>query len=291
MPFKPMGTFKQSTPSTPNLVGTYKGKIVVYLEGKTDVALFQNYWFRSALDKIEFRQPRTGGCQGVLADVSDYRKSTGLAAFGLIDRDKLHADQKWDLVWETDDQTFLKSRPYGDHIRVTLKWEIENYLIHSTAVEQYIANSDGGRIPRSSEICDEYFLSHAQALIPHAAYNTALNQSGRGEWGEVANHPKKSRSEIELILGTMRNNGEITDTIWSDFQINLQKVENFSFGNSASEKMTNLLRRIDGKALMHRLRKSHNIQHDITFHLADAISRMNAVPSELTGYVDEFCQA
>lgn len=286
-----MGTFKHSTPSTASLVSTYKSKVVVYLEGKTDVTLFQNYWFKSKLDKIEFRQPKTGvGCQGVLSGVADYRKSTGLAAFGLIDRDKLHADENWGLVWESDNSLFLESRPYGDHIRVTLRWEIENYLIHSDIIEQYIAHCDEGRVPRPPEVCDEYFLSHAQALIPHAALNTARRQAGLNEWGEGATSSEKSRVEVEGRLESMHSRGEITDDVWANFKINLQKVEHFASGESPSDQMTGLLRRIDGKALMHRLKKAHKIQHDITFHIADAIFRANAVAPELIGYVDEFCQ-
>lgn len=286
-----MGTFKTKTETTANIATTYSGRTLVYLEGKTDVALFANHWFVNEASRLDFKEPETTkGCNGVVASVAEMRRD-GRRAFGIIDRDKLQADQRWDLVWETDDDTFARSKPYGDHVRVTCFWELENYLVDPEAVEHYVALRDGGRRARPKEDATLDCLQHAEALIPHAALNGALRSEGKAEWGDGATSQFRDRTAFEAHLKTCHERGDIETPIWDCFKENLERVEAFANAATPCERLRGLLRRVNGKALIHRIKKAGRLQDDPTFSLADLIRRDNRIPDELKSYVNEFAQS
>ena len=281
-----MATFKTRLETSPEVVSAYRGKTTVFLEGETDVRLFQNFWFNDQLDKLEFREPDGGlGCVGVLQSVTRNRQQ-GIQAFGIVDRDKLQADNKWDLVWETDDEKFEKARPYGPHVRVTRYWEIENYLVHPAALEEHLRCTNG-RAPKPESEADDDFLKHAQALIPHAAYCAALRAEGKKEWGDSSTSRFNCRTAVENELGQLNEKGTIAPEVWRNYQSNLPKVEAFSNTTATSaQHLAGLLRRVNGKAFMHRIKTENEVNHDITFHLAAAIRTRNAIPAELRDLMD-----
>ena len=58
-----------------------------------------------------------------MIDLVKGARSDGVRAFGIVDRDVLLNDQDWPLWWEHQDHVFLAARPYGNHIRVLLRWD------------------------------------------------------------------------------------------------------------------------------------------------------------------------
>jgi hypothetical protein len=54
-------------------------------------------------------------------------RNKGITAFGIVDRDALMKEEKWELWWETDEQQFKQAKPFGDYILVLRRWEIENF--------------------------------------------------------------------------------------------------------------------------------------------------------------------
>lgn len=286
-----MATLKSVATSSRELVSEYEGKTAVYLEGDTDVTLFQNYWFMERLNKLRFVQPEGIGSSGVLHEVAQYRITTGLPAFGIIDRDKLVADEKWELVWETDDLAFSAAKPYGEHIRVTRRWEIESYLVHTEAVEEHISACNKGRACRPHKTVDAEFLQHAEALIPHAAMNSARRFYGERELGDGATSKLADRNAVEYWLDADHQAAKINEDIWNTYNEYLPKVEAFGSGTTPPEKLKALLRRVNGKALIHRIKSQHSLKDDPTFTFAKAIARLGFIPDELSGYLDEFCLA
>ena len=284
-----MAAFKSSVTSSKELVSEYEGKTVVYLEGESDVALFKNYWFMDRLNKLKFVEPDGIGCSAVLKEVAQFRKATGLPAFGIVDRDKLVADQKWDLVWETNDETFSTAKPYGEHIRVTCRWEIESYLIHFVAAEEHVSACNKGRACRPSSEVEQEFLNHAETLVPHAAMNSARRFHGMSELGDPATSRFSNRDEVETWLTSAFRYKE--PCLWETYVEHLQKVQAFNYGASPSERLAALLRRINGKALIHRIKSFHGLKDDPTFFLAKTIAKLGEIPSELAGYVEEFYRA
>lgn len=286
-----MATFKTKVNSTSTLVSTYRDKVVVFLEGATDVALFANQWFIDKLDRLDFREPESScGCNGVVKDVA-LKRAASIKAFGIVDRDKLQADKHWDLVWETDDETFSSARPYGEHVRVTRFWEVESYLVEPDIVEHHVALKQGGRLERASVEVAAECLAHAEVLIPHAALNGALRDQGIAEWHDGATSAYADRAAFESHLLACRDSGNIGCLIWNGYQANVPKVEAFGDGSEPAERLRGLLRRVNGKALIHRIKKMAKLHDDPTFYLAAAIRQRGAIPSELTLYVTEFAQA
>lgn len=288
-----MATLKSTVVSSKALVSEYEAKTAVYLEGESDVTLFQNYWFMDRLNKLRFVEPEPDGLlggAGVLKEVADYRKSTGLPAFGIVDRDKLVSDQRWPLVWETDDKAFSAAKPYGEHIRVTCRWEIESYLIDAEAAEEHISACNKGRVCRPRDEVEAELLEHVEALVPHAAMNSARRLHGKKELGDAATSRFLSRKDVETWLESDVRK-ETDPEVWDTYTEHLPRVEAFSVGDTPVEKLHALLRRINGKALIHRIKSRHGLKDDPTFIFAKAIARLGCVPNELAGYIDEFCRA
>lgn len=286
-----MATLKQQSSSSPQLVSEYRGKTVIFLEGETDVNLFRNYWFKHRLDKLDFAEPQHGiGCVGVVQTVISYRRN-GIPAFGLVDRDKLQADQNWDLVWETDDQRFHQAKPYGAHVRVTRYWEIESYLIDPPVIEAHVCHLNGGRAPRPHAEAEADCLAHAEALIPHSALNAAKRMHGKGECGDGQTSNLSNRDEVEREWQRLKDVGKIPEEVWADYTDALPKVEAFMTGGTTSEKLDGLLRIINGKAMLHRIRHKHGMTGQHTFLLAEAIRVKGGIPQELRDIVDSFTTA
>jgi len=285
-----MATLKQQTPSSPQLVSEYRGKTVVFLEGETDVNLFRNYWFKHRLDKLDFTEPKAGfGCVGVVDNVKDFRLN-GIPAFGLVDRDKLQADQKWELAWEADDAVFGAARPYGKHVWITRYWEIESYLIEPSVIEAYASHREGGRAQRSQVEAEAACLAHAEALIPHAALNAAKQKPGEPACGDGQTCPFPSRREVEQEWERLKRSGKIAQEVWADYEVAVPKVEAFATGTTPRERLVGLLRAINGKAMLLRIQRAHKLKDDPTFFLADMIYRNDAVAAELRDFVEICCE-
>lgn len=276
-------------PTSETFADRYRHKISVYLEGDGDFNIYSNYWFNDYLDRIEFKVPdKAGGCSMVIAKVREERR-TGVQAFGIVDRDAVQSKCLWDLVWETDDDTFAKAYPFGEYIRVTLYWELENYLIEPDAIETHLARHEKGRACRPrSEIMNE-LLDHMNALIPHAALNATLHflrlKDCKDGYADA-----KPRKDVETKIES-DHRARLGEQGWEIYQDNLKRVEAFDYPEGLLEKrLAGLLRRIHGKALLIRIQKAANVRDPITYHLGAAIKQSGAISSELTGYVEEFCR-
>jgi hypothetical protein len=285
-----MGTFKTKTATTADIATSYSGRTVVFLEGQTDVALFANQWFVSWASKLDFQQPSSaGGCNAVVASVAEMRRD-GKRAFGIVDRDKLHSDRKWALVCETDDDAFDCAMPYGEHVKVTRYWELENYVIDPEAIEHYVALRDRGRPRRPEPEATSDCLAHAETLIPHAALNSALHDEGKPEWKDGCTTRYQNRAAFEAFLHACHDRGDISDQTWQAFKTNLASVEAFGDAATPRERLRGLLRRINGKALIHRIKQAANLKDDPFFGLADLIRQHGRIPDELKSYIEQFAR-
>ncbi|GHU26930.1 hypothetical protein AGMMS50256_05430 [Betaproteobacteria bacterium] len=284
-----MATFKQQSTTSLKLISEYRDKTVIILEGMIDVNLFRNYWFKHRLDKLDFIEPGHGiGCAGVIQNVKSYRQN-GVPVFGLVDRDKLQADQKWDLVWQTDDAIFDQALPYGPHIKVTRYWEIENYLINPPVIEAHVCHRNKGRIPRSDHEVENEYLEHAETLIPHAAMNVAKRENGEPEFGDGQTSKFKNRDEVEKEYQQLKEAGKICALVWHNYQDAVPKVEAFAYGETSRQKLSGLLRRINGKAMLDRIKRKNKLSDDPTFFLAEAIRTRDSISQELIDFIDIFC--
>lgn len=270
--------------SSQSTLGRWKGKPVIYVEGESDQRIFENYWFTELLDKVSFdTATHTHGCTAVVNAVAADRQQ-GIAAFGIVDRDKLMSDDKWQLLRETDDEVFENARPYPE-IKVTIRWELESYLIEPDAIESFLAPAQKGRVKRPTHEVVADLLDHADALIPLSALNQALHlyrkpARGDGYADDVC------RAQVETKIASDHATTPFPADVWASYRSNLPLIEAFS-GSAAippATKLAGLLRAINGKAMLHRIKKAAGIRDDITYHLADKIKQAG-VPGEIDSFI------
>jgi hypothetical protein len=172
-----MSSFKRMAP---DFIGSkYEGGIKVFLESTEDVRIFSDHWFGHYQDKICFESAEDGanngggGCNAVLRKVKE-AENQQLTAYGIVDRDKLLGDDdKHDLFWETDDDKFHASSPYGQNIHVLRRWEMENYLLKPEAFKAELECRISNR--SAPEITAGTLLNHEDDLIKLTALSTVLS--------------------------------------------------------------------------------------------------------------------
>lgn len=277
--------------STGGVLGRYDGKPKVYLEGDSDVNIYAHRWFRDKCDQLDFKTPEGAtGCAAVRASVVA-EQTNGIQAFGILDRDVLQSENLWDLLWETDDDAFLGSRPFGEHLRVTLLWELESYLISPQAVEECLADYERGRQPggKLSETTAE-LLEHARVLAHHAALNSALHKHGLPAWSDG----RTDRDSEEQFKAKVASELDVHDEEFRlVYQEHYDKTRKFDPQSTSVEaNLKGLLRRVHGKAMIKRIKSAVNIKDEeaLVYQLASKVKE-RGLPPELVGYIEEFCNS
>lgn len=283
-----MANLKNNVPDSESLFKRYSGQIVVYLESSDDNSIYSNHWFRDRLEEFLFRpankgEATYGGCQAVRESVNQDRNN-GIKAFGIVDRDIVMAENHWRLVWETDNSRFTRAMPFGPYIKVLNRWELENYLIDSEAIEEYLANNIGRKLRSTKDVVKE-LLDHCDVLILHTAGNAVCHNARLKKFPDGFTESKdKIRVDQDIKQRFQQHN-----SCQQDYLNNIAKAQAFDTPSAPDEeRLEKLLRVVHGKALLNRIKRQHNISHEIRFHLAAAIKRNNNVPSEISGYLNAF---
>lgn len=286
-----MANLKNNVPDSESLFKRYSGQIVIYLESSDDNSIYSNHWFRDRLEEFLFRpankgEATYGGCQAVRESVNQDRNN-GIKAFGIVDRDIVMAENHWHLVWETDNSRFTQAMPFGRYIKVLNRWELENYLVDSEAIEEYLANHIG-RKPRNTQDVIKELLAHCDVLILYTAGNATCHKARINGFADGFTGSKdKIRVDKDIQQRFQQYNSYQQD--YQDYLNNIAKAQAFDTPSAPDEeRLQNLLRVVHGKALLNRIKRQHNISHEIRFHLAAAIKRNNNVPSEISSYLDTF---
>jgi len=209
------------------LVLKQRGGAVVFLESEEDFQIVAKRWFFDEGQYLLFQPadtcepgPGGGGCKAVI-DLVKQARANGISAFGIVDRDVLLNDHNWLLWWQDQDAAFSCARPYGDHIRVLLRWELENYLLDPDALATITndANMTSTHTPHSatasclecaSELKDRTAATVsaiAAKLIPPAAGFGCDNPHLRGEDLTAALHrslTKKGLTNVPAAIASAR---------------------------------------------------------------------------------------
>ncbi len=248
-----MSSFKRIAP---DFIGSkYEGGIKVFLESTEDVRIFSDHWFSHYQDKICFESAEDdgnkggGGCNAVLRKVKE-AENQQLTAYGIVDRDKLLGDaDKQDIFWETDDDKFHASSPYGHNIHVLRRWEMENYLLKPEAFRAELQCRISNRL--APEITAETLLNHEDDLIKLTAFSTVLANksisapdegfgrafSGEGLHTELNNYLSSSKITLES----------------SEFSKDINQISAFTSNEKNPDMRWDKLSRIlDGKRALHK---------------------------------------
>ena len=249
----------------------YARKIVIYLESEEDISILSRQWFFDLGEKIEFRPAsddlhKTGGSSGVLSRIAE---DTGnkISSFGIVDRDTLLSHRNWDMLFETDDETYRSATPFGEHVHALLRWEIENYLFDPEIIEEYIADHEKGRKLKKKETVIKELQDQCHKIIPHMVKSILLCENSKIESDSEHCHDKASKKKIteETVLASILKFEKNTDII--------------------EEKFYSLLRIIDGKRLLKKMKNKYKIQNEIRFHIARKIRERDRVPGEIKDFL------
>ena len=267
-------------------------RVFVYLESKTDFNILADRLFFDMEGSLEFvptdSMYESGGCAAVMKAVEEGRKE-GIAAFGILDRDVLLRERKWDCLWETDDLKFQAKKNFGSHIFTLLRWEIENYLLDPEQIETILA--DKGPEPRPLKSAGEAaseLLGHLEALTPVAAANAVLHENGLKQlaFGFCVAAKRKADVQKQVEEQIERN---VPDAFNED-RLNhfLEKVEKFRPSNESDpgKVIEGLLRIVDGKRAFYRINRMYRIKDEIIFMLARRIRENGHIPDELEDLVE-----
>ncbi|MEA3548932.1 MAG: hypothetical protein U9R66_14900 [Thermodesulfobacteriota bacterium] len=271
------------------LTTRYGGVPVVYVESEEDQYVFGECWFKEHLSKIEFKPAKakcdSDGCNAVLKAVREERQA-GNPAWGVVDRDILMANDRWNFVHETNDELYERAQPFGNTIKVLCRWEMESYLVDVEALENVKASSKMEPERPLAEVTQE-LVDHCHVLVPHAAINAVLHLhkiKGLGDgYTNRFNTPDDVNTDIhQKHIPRLPGNG------LADYDKHLSLVSAFDLPEDALESQLNaLLRRIHGKALLERFfHASHKIQVDTRGLLANRIKEKSRIPQEIKEFVE-----
>ncbi|WP_295431255.1 hypothetical protein [uncultured Thiodictyon sp.] len=271
------------------LVARYGGVPVIYVESDEDHYVFGECWFKDRLSRVEFQPAASqcgfAGCSAVIQAVGDER-AAGNPAWGIVDRDVVMSLNLWHLVHETDDTRYEQAKPFGAEVKVLRLWEMESYLADARALEQ--CRSELSRqSPRPVAAVDEELLNHCQALVPHAAMNAACHEIRVGGLPDGMTDRFPSRAAVERNIETtiLPTKPEQVATM---YRKHLPLVDAFDLvGATPKDRVSRLLRRVAGKAVLKRFSASHHINVDLKGLLANRIKEQNRVPDEITRFVEE----
>lgn len=276
-----------------HFVVRYSGVPVVYVESEEDCYIFGDCWFKDQLSRLEFlavgdrsQENSTSGCNAVIDAVSQERLA-GNSAWGIVDRDSVMGADRWDLVHETDDSSFDCSLPFGQHVKVLRRWEMESYLIDGELLEQHRSELLM-QTPRSSADVWAELLGDCQALIPHAALNATHHECRTPGLGDGRTDSFKDRQEVQsrLVETVLASLAQHHSNCRETYAQHLSRVEAFDTTDTSSEpRVQSLLRRVHGKAVLSRFKSRHRIKDDFRGLLAGRIKTAGRVPEELGDFV------
>lgn len=273
------------------LSARYGGVPVIYVESEDDVYVFGESWFKDKLSRVEFRSAsmhcHTSGCNAVIHAVGEERKA-GNPAWGIVDRDAVMSQDKWDLVHETDDEVFERAKPFGPQIKVLNRWEMESYLIDGDVLETCRAQI---KMVSPKPILDVHqeLLEHCQILIPHAAANALFHAHKISALGDGYVTRFNTRADIDSDISgkQLPRLSPSIATPENEYGQHVSKVDAFDFpGADPAKRVNSLLRRVHGKALLIRYASTHKIHNELKGQLANRIRELGRVPEEITAFVD-----
>lgn len=272
-------------------------KIVVYLESTVDYQIFGERWFFDEGEWLDFKAvdqySDSGGCSQVIKLVEKDR-SVGTAAFGIVDRDVLLSQNLWDQLFETDDEKYFSQKPFGPHIYLLCRWEIENYLLDPIEIEIVIQDHPKGRSPRSLRPENETIrelIDHLLILIPVMAANMVLHKNGESSLSLEYGCHIKDIEKIKIDVNqTLKNNTDLPANCIDDLSSFIENIESFSSDHpvGSKEHLESLSRIIDGKRIFNRIQRNYALRDEYRFHLARRIRESNRIPHEIVSLVKSF---
>lgn len=280
---------KEYVAGSQNLTTRYGGVPVIYVESEEDEYVFGKCWFRENLSAIEFKpaadKASASGCSGVIEAVSKELQA-GNSAWGIVDRDTTMAHNFWHLVDETNDAAFEAAKPFGQSIKVLHRWEMESYLVDAEALEHHRAALNK-QPARSLDDVHQELLGCCDALVPHAAINAVLHEKQQTGLSDGYTNRFATRNKVDADIKSIKF-PLLSPEEQSRYEQHISKVDAFDTPAASTEiRVTSLLRRVHGKAVLSRFQSLHKIQVDLDGLLAKRIEEQGRIPDEIAAFVNQ----
>lgn len=283
-----MASFKNNF-DTGHLRSRYFQRVTVFLESEEDYLILNDRWFYDEGEFLDFRssdEGEGGGAKKVVANVNKSREQ-GFVTFGLVDRDALLAECRWNDWWEIDDERFRSRRPLGEHIRVLTRWEIENYLLAPEIVEEERANIEGRAVNRTDptgklagDVLEPATLLASAAILLHEKGTKLGADFDCVEPVEILSQKLEQKAGEDAVRLTEKR----------------RLVENFGENrqSGSTQHWDRISRLLDGKRILKRLKLAQrelSNPKDFRLSLASKIRQAGKIDPELAGYIEEFKSA
>lgn len=234
----------------------YEGGIKVFLESEDDLAIIRDKWFFNQKDALSFESVSdagggSGGCLKVIDRVRTFEKD-GRPAFGIVDRDALLQDKvlRDTLWWESDDEQFAESRPFGDSVHVLRRWELENYLLHPAPIRQWL--KDKLCSPNEPDLDAADLLNHENDFITLSCISPLAISKAKPSPNEQFGRGNTGHALANVILEHLSASKE-------EMASHKSKIRAFAEENEDPEKRWERLNRmLDGKRVLYRLSDHFN---------------------------------
>jgi len=253
----------------------------VVLEGQDDVRLFRTYWFPHMLDSFEFVEAgdivQGGGCTALRSAVLQSRQDN-IPAFGFADRDRIFRLQEWELLFMTDDDAF-KAATLNDDFYVTLRWEVEAYLLEPDLLPSWVRSyrkppgspaQCAAAVAQAVEECEHLLRTHGFFAAAHTC--------------GIATEPqhfsdKKCADLADACATALEMLPEGAETAQAVDPLVEAVLEAAPLGSEA--RLRSLLRFVDTKRLLYRLERRYRAKPDVRWFLAELMLQGDRRPAEI----------
>ena len=261
----------------------YLNRLIVFVEGPSDVEIFTRL-FPDQEAEIRFLTPSEqmnelessegGGCSAVISRVAQERvdRSNPDRCIGIVDRDVYFSRKEWDILFETDDDTYRSGCTLGEGIKPLIYWEIENYLLDPEVIStvlsdlnkhvDHIEGTIRAIIERSIRINAANCVTHERG-ITSIPYGLLLNKCNNEEFTLLVDKHIESRLTDECAINKI-----------DDF---VRKHEDFSKEYPPEQYSERSMRITPGKALISFIERQ--------YHVRERIDRLLAKQARLNGKI------
>ncbi|WP_349312735.1 hypothetical protein [Brevundimonas subvibrioides] len=265
----------------------------VILEGQSDVILFK-VWFQELQEDLEFVAAEDvvngGGCTAVGPAV-DESVIQSIPAVGVVDRDYLQREKRWDILFATDPAMLAGSAGHPD-VRVASLWEIEAYLLRPELLGSWVGvqHSPQPAPARAVQRATEMVLQECEGLLDAVAFFASGHECGvpYDERYFLADRANTIGERCRALLGADTKARQEHAAAIEEHLGNVRDGR----PEDPAERIVYLLQFIDTKRLLHRLRKRLSLgaeaHHALKVLMADRGLRPEELHQVLTDAVRAF---
>lgn len=274
----------QSFDSDWQIAAHQAGLVRIVLEGPSDVDLFSRFWFctmRESFEFIDASHLTTGaGCTAVRAAVTRSLDVDKVPAVGIVDRDSLFREARWDLLFSVNDAQFATDVQTPE-VYVTSLWEVEAYMLEPNLLADWVFASHK-KPPGSAVDCAAALgraLTECELLLDAASFFAAAHVAGvpcsNSHFRSESSAKVKEACENKIAALSAENQAvamRVNELI-------AEVRKNQPTGDA--ERMIFFLRYIDTKRLLIRLFHALNLKDDTHWMLPTIQLAGNRRPAEL----------